>query len=167
MTSRRSAAFVATPRQCAFVLCGRTFTPRNKCHTRCTKRCEDAERLHRRVTKPARHPKARFIYEALEESEPGMCPWGCETPLPPRCRTCCRNEECRRYYQRAYRIGRTRVEREIRTPERRAPCKCGCGGEIITRRKPGSHDYLPGHRRAFIRRREVTFAQVVQKVRAA
>lgn len=162
-------------KRCAFAKCGDQFTPRNVTQKYCSKTCgtsawnsrPKAERIALRSTKPARFPKARFIYEALEEAEPGMCPWGCEKPLPPRCRTCCRDRECLRYYQRAYRIGRTRVEREIRTPERRELCRCGCGGSFTTRRKPGKHMYLPGHAPSYKKAKRTTFAQAVRKVRAA
>lgn len=120
------------PRKCALARCGATFTPTRSYQRFCRyshardagNAIPKAERARRRATKAERHPKARYIYEALEEAEPGMCPWGCERRLPPRARTCCGDAECIAAYQNAYRLGRTEVERG---PLKPMSCACGCG----------------------------------------
>lgn len=138
-------------RLCELPTCREEFTPTRSYQRYCCHKhskaayvlLSDEERAARRATKRQRHPKARYVYEALEEAEPGMCPWGCERRLRPRQRTNCGDPECEKAYQNAYRLGRVEVER----PTREATCACGCGAPFTTR-NPRQRYVSPEHEEA-------------------
>lgn len=94
--------------------CGKVLpkTPRGrKWLTRaCCNRATSAKRLReRRASKPERHPAAKYIYEALQDTPQGLCPW-CDNLLPPGYRMKCKDPECEREYMRAYGAGRRELK---------------------------------------------------------
>lgn len=107
------------PRPCAYVRCGVMFTPTRanqkhhtrKCGTLAYEALPAAEKRARRKTKAKRHPRAKYVYTALADVPPGYCPWGCEKPLPPRCRTRCKDPRCHAAYFRSYKAGQREVLR--------------------------------------------------------
>lgn len=132
-------------RMCVLSSCRTYFQPKrsfqrycsHKCSQRAGDRLSQAEREVRRTTKTARHPKAKYVHEAAADTEPGLCPW-CDELLPPRCKTCCGDPECIRAYQRAYRVGRSEIERGGKLVP--ITCGCGCGAEFTPR--DGRHRYV-------------------------
>lgn len=120
-------------RNCALPSCGVSFTSRLRfqkfcCHAHAITAgnlIKRDERAKWRETKEARHPLAKYIYEAVKDTAPGLCPW-CDEPLPKGRKTNCGDRECTRAYQRAYRAARCEAARAGR-PLRHVPCACGCG----------------------------------------
>lgn len=147
------------PRQCALESCRATFTPTRAYQKFCRhdhardagNRITKAERIARRAAKAERHPKAKYIHEASRDTPPGICPW-CDERFPtPRHRTNCGKRECVAAYQRAYRVGRSEVDRG--GPLTPRVCSCGCGSEFLPRDKRQTH-VDEAHWRAHTNRRK-------------
>lgn len=126
----RAKAYAKRPDTYCYGGCGGLLPKKPLGRKWCSERCRNAVhhaklRAERAKGREARHPLAKYIYEAVKDTAPGLCPW-CDEPLPKGRKTSCGDPDCTRAYQRAYRVARCEAARAGR-PLRQVPCACGCG----------------------------------------
>jgi len=130
---KRAEEFARRPDTYCAGGCGEMLPKKPRGRRWCSMKCRNTvhnqhRRAARAVGRVERHPLTKYIYEALEDTEPGLCPW-CDEPLPQGRKVNCGDVECTRAYRRAYRTARCETERAGRLLQR-ILCACGCGNPL-------------------------------------